>query len=260
MSIRNPVDFLSWTGNTAAFVIAALPGVILACPRVRWWWRPLYGVIIGALPMALVAGVALGVVTWLHTRDVMAETFPPAVEYLPTFLAAAVLLELAPIAAGLIVAARTGASLGAELAAMTVTEQVDALRLLGVSPFKRLVGPRVVACVGAVPILHIVIAVTAIGSGYVAELLMTTETASWLRYREAALLRLSLWDIVPAGMKTLVFGFLVGVIGCYTGLRAHGGSEGVGRATTDSVVACCLAVLAADVLLVMLIKAVLSWF
>ncbi|MBX9585352.1 MAG: ABC transporter permease [Gemmataceae bacterium] len=209
--------------------------------------------VIGALPLAGVAGVALGVVVWLHTRDVVAQTAPAAARYLPTFLAAAVLLELAPVGAGLIVAARTGASLGAELAAMRVGEQIDALRLLGVSPLGRLVGPRVLACVLAVPTLYVLIAATALVSGYAAE--RGTGQTTLLRYDAAAVAELHLEDVIPAGLKTLVFGLLVGVTGCYVGLTAGEGSEGVGRATTDSVVICSLLVLAADVLLVGLIHA-----
>lgn len=253
---RRPIELLAWAGYTLAFALRALPATIAALPRPSWWFTPFYGVLIGALPLALVAGLSLGVVVWLHTRDVLAQTFPPAVAYLPTFLSAAVLLELAPIAAGLIVAARTGASLGAELASMTLTEQIDAMQLLGVSPLRRLVGPRVLACVLAVPLLHVLIAATAIGSGYGAELLLAGDQASLLRYEEAVLLRLDLVDVIPAGLKTMVFGLVVGIVGCHTGLSAGHGSEGVGRAATDGVVTCGLLVLAADVLLVMLIKAV----
>src|SRR5205085_6181802 len=130
--------------------------------RPGWWVRPLYGMVVGGLPLAAVTGVALGVVIWLHTRDVLARTGTGAVEYLPTVLAAAVLLELAPIGAGLIVAARTGASLGAELGAMKLGEQLDALELLGLPPMRVLIGPRVLACVFALPLLHIYIAVLAL--------------------------------------------------------------------------------------------------
>ncbi len=255
MIARTPLDVLEWFGRTSAFAFRALPPTLGALTRPSWWVRPFNGMVVGALPLALVAGVTLGVVIWLHTRDVLAQTFPPAVPYLPTFLAAAVLLELAPIAAGLIVAARTGASLGAELASMTVSEQIDAMRLLGVSPLRRLVGPRVLACVFSVPVLHVLISVTAIVSGFFAELALGDGTASLLRYQDAVLLKLYLSDVIPAGLKTLAFGLVIGLVGCYTGLAAGEGSEGVGRAATDSVVACCLLVLAADVLLVMLIKA-----
>jgi phospholipid/cholesterol/gamma-HCH transport system permease protein len=214
--------------------------------------RPFYGVLVGGLPLAAVAGLALGVVIWVHTRGVLSRTSPDAVEYLPTVLAAAVLLELGPIGAGLIVASRTGASLGAELASMRLGEQVDALELLGVSPIRRLVGPRVLACVLATPLLHVFIAVLAIGSGYIAETVAGHTTS--LKYEHAVLQELRLADVVPAGLKTLVFGALVGVTSCFLGLSADGGSEGVGRAATDSVVASVLLVLAADVFLVGLIR------
>ena len=209
--------------------------------------------VVGALPLAFVTGIALGIVIWLHTRDVLERTGTGAVDYLPTFLAAAVLLELAPVGAGLIVAARTGASLGAELASMKVGEQIDALQLLGVSPVHRLVGPRVLACVLAVPVLHILIAATAIISGFAAELVSGTTTV--LKYQTAVMRELYLADVLPAALKTLAFGLVVGLTGCYIGMTASEGSEGVGRAATDSVVICSLLVIATDVFLVLLIKA-----
>ena len=249
----NAISLLEWFGRLTAFAARAVPASVGAIPRAGQWVRPLYAVLIGGLPLAAVTGLVLGVVIWLHTRDVLARTGTGAVEYLPTLLAAAVLLELAPVGAGLIVAARTGASLGAELASMRVSEQIDALELLGVSPLRRLVGPRVLACVLAVPLLHILIAATALGSGFVAEL--ATGSTTYLKYNTAALRELVLQDVIPAGLKTLVFGLVVGVTGCFIGMNAREGSEGVGRAATDSVVACSLLVLLADVLLVLLIKA-----
>lgn len=248
------LDALAAVGDWAFFFARSLLAAALVFVRPGYWLRPLYHVLVGGLPLAVVTGLALGVVIWIHTRGVLARTGAGAVEYLPTFLAAAVLLELAPIGAGLILAARTGASLGAELAAMRVGEQVDALELLGVSPLRRLVGPRVLACVLAAPLLHALIAGLAIGGGYVAE--QVAGQMTWLKYQAAVTQELRLADVLPAGLKTLVFGALVGATGCYRGLIADGGSEGVGRAATDSVVACVLLVLGADVLLVGLIQVV----
>lgn len=248
-----PVSLFEWVGRASAFAARALPAAVGALLRPGEWLKPLYNVVIGGLPLAAVTGLALGVVIWLHTRDVLARTGTGAVEYLPTFLAAAVLLELAPVGAGLIVAARTGASLGAELAAMKVSEQIDALELLGVSPVRMLVGPRVLACVLAVPLLHILIAATALGSGFAAE--SVTGSTTYLKYDTAALRELVLQDVIPAALKTLAFGFVVGAVGCYIGTHPRDGAEGVGRAATDSVVACSLLVLVADVLLVLVIKA-----
>lgn len=246
------LDALAAVGDWAFFFARSLPAAGRVLVRPGHWLRPFYHVLVGGLPLAVVAGLALGVVIWVHTRGVLARTGSGAVEYLPTFLAAAVLLELAPLGAGFILAARTGASLGAELAAMRVGEQVEALELLGVSPLRRLVGPRVLACVLAAPMLHALIAALAVGSGYVAEIVAGQTT--WLKYQTAVLQELRLADVLPAGLKTLVFGALVGATGCYRGLTADGGSEGVGRAATDSVVACVLLVLGADVLLVGLIQ------
>lgn len=248
-----PLDVLARVGHLTAFAVRVLPRVLAALPRPGWWVQPLYGMVIGALPLAAVAGVTLGVVVWVHTRDVIDQTAPAAARYLPTFLAAAVLLELAPVGAGLIVAARTGASLGAELAAMKVGEQIDALELLGVSPAARLVGPRVVACVLAVPVLHVLIAGIALTSGYLAEAAAGLTTLT--RYDAAAVAELRLDSVVPALLKTLAFGLLVGVTGCFVGLRAGEGAEAVGKAATDAVVGCALLVLAADVALVLVIRA-----
>lgn len=213
----------------------------------------LYAVLIGALPLGVVTGIALGAVVWLHTHAVLVRT--GTVDYLPTVLAAAVLLELAPIGAGLIVGARTGASLAAELGAMKLGEQLDALELLGLAPLRVLVGPRVLACMLALPLLHVGIAALALGSGYVAENWVGRIT--WERYQTACLAELHTAEVCAAGLKTIVFGYLIGVAGCYFGMTAEGGTEGVGRAATAGVVAACLFVLAADVLLVGLIQTVL---
>jgi phospholipid/cholesterol/gamma-HCH transport system permease protein len=225
---------------------------IAAVPRPGWWLRPFYAVLVGGLPLAVVAGLAIGVVVWVHTRGVLDRTGPGAADYLPTVLAAAVLLELAPVGAGLILAARTGASLGAELAAMKLGEQVDALELIGVSAIRRLVGPRVLAAVLAGPFLHVTIAGLALASGYFAESVGGGTT--WLKYRAAVLQELRFGEVLAAGAKTLVFGGLVGATGCFLGLRAAGGAEGVGTAATRSVVYSVLLVLVADVLLVGLIR------
>jgi phospholipid/cholesterol/gamma-HCH transport system permease protein len=250
--VPTPLEALARIGEWAYFTGQALRATVLAIVRPTWWARPFYGVLVGGLPLAAVLGLALGAVIWMHTRGVLSRTVG-ATDLLPTVLAAAVLLELAPIGAGLIVASRTGASLAAELAAMRVGEQVDALELLGVSPMRRLVGPRVLACVLAAPLLHVLIAGVAIGSGFIAE--AAAGPTTWLRYQTAVLEELYLAEVIPAGLKTLVVGALVGVTGCFVGLTARGGSEGVGKAATDSVVACSLLVLAADVLLVGMIRA-----
>ena len=247
------LDPLARVGTWAHFTARGVASAVVSLIRPGLWLRPLYAVLVGGLPLAAVLGVVLGAVIWMHTRGVLERT-AGATDMLPTVLAAAVLLELAPVGAGLIVAARTGASLGAELASMRVNEQVDALEMLGVSPMRRLIAPRVLACIVGTPLLHVLVSALAIGSGFVAESL--SGSGSWLKYQAAVLAELRLPEIIPAGLKTLVFGGLIGATGCFVGLNARNGSEGVGKAATDSVVACSLLVLLADVLLVGLIRAI----
>lgn len=250
--ISRLLNVLSQTGEWTRFAILGLISSFKCAFKPNWWGRPFYDALLGGLPLAIVAGLSVGVVIWVHTRGVLARTSPGAVDFLPTFLAAAVLLELAPIAAGLIAAARTGASLGAELSAMKINEQIDAMELIGSSPMKRLVGPRVLASVFATPLLHVIVVFLALGGGFVAESIAGSTT--WLKYKGAVLSELRFVEVLLAGMKTAIFGALVGITGCFVGLKADGGSEGVGRATTRAVVASCLLVLVADVFLVGVIR------
>jgi phospholipid/cholesterol/gamma-HCH transport system permease protein len=190
------------------------------------------------------------VVIWLHLHRLL-ERFSAA-QYLPQAVALAVVLEFAPTGAGLIVAGRSGASLGAELGSMRLTEQIDALEVLGLSPMRMLVAPRVLACMLAMPLLTVFIDYFALAGSYGAELL--GGNLSWVQYRSEVLRGLRLGDVIPATLKTVAFGYLIGVTGCYFGMRATGGTEGVGRAATRGVVVSTVLVLAGNVLLVRLIQ------
>ena len=245
--------FLENLGRATYFagrVLAALP---LAFGRVSYLAVQLHEMLLGALPLGLAAGTAIGVVVWLHLRGTLQSVGGPgAVQYLPQALALAVVLEFAPLAAGLIVAGRSGASLGAELGSMRLTEQIDALEVLGQSPLRALVAPRVLACMFALPLLTLFIAYLAIAAGFCAELL--GGSLSWTQYRSACLRVLTLHDAVPAVLKTVVFGYLIGVSGCWFGVNARGGAEGIGQAATRGVVVSIFLVLVADVMLVKLIQ------
>jgi phospholipid/cholesterol/gamma-HCH transport system permease protein len=234
----------------AARVLLALPS---ALGRPQDFLLQFYRVLLGALPLAVTAGTAIGVVVWMHLRGSLQSVGGPgAVQYLPQALALAVVLEFAPISAGLLVAGRSGASLGAELGSMRESEQIDALEALGQSPLHLLVAPRVLACMLALPLLTIFIAYLALFAGYAAEAIGGTLTAT--QYLSEVLRVLKLHDVVPATLKTIVFGYLIGTVGCYHGLNASGGTEGVGRAATRGVVGSIFLVLVADVLLVRAIQ------
>jgi phospholipid/cholesterol/gamma-HCH transport system permease protein len=239
----------AWFGARSLWVA---PGAFL---RPRELARQLYAILIGALPLAVAAGAALGAVVWMHLRGALVSVAGPgAAAYLPQAQALAVVLEFAPLGAGLIVAGRSGASLGAELGSMRLTEQIDALEVLGLSPLRELVGPRVVACMMALPPLTVFIAYLAIFSGYIAEAL--GGNMSFTAYKNASLGVLYPNDVIPAVLKTVAFGYLIGVTGCYFGMAATGGTEGVGRAATRGVVTSIFLVLVSNVFLVKLIQVV----
>ncbi|HMC64034.1 MAG TPA: ABC transporter permease [Gemmataceae bacterium] len=211
--------------------------------------RQLHRILLGALPLGVVAGLAMGVVVWIHLHGVVSAEYRRKV---PEYLALAVVLEFAPLGAGLVVAGRSGASLGAELGSMKLTEQLDALEVLGLSPMKQLVGPRVLACMITLPLLTVFIAYVAIGSSFLAEML--GGNLYWTQYQNDVLRGLEQAKAVPATLKTVVFGFLVAVTGCYQGMQAQGGTEGVGLAATRGVVVSTFLVLISNVVLVKLIQ------
>jgi phospholipid/cholesterol/gamma-HCH transport system permease protein len=214
--------------------------------------RQFYQIYVGALPLACVTGLAMGAVIWMHMHGVLTRLGTGYTSLLPQYLALAVVLEFAPLGAGLIVAGRTGAMLGAELASMRLTEQIDALEAMGLSPLRLLIAPRVWACIGALPLLTVAIAAISIGGSYVAEWLGGNMT--WGEYSTATLRDLRIRDVITATLKTGVFGYLIAAAGCYAGMTAQGGTEGVGRAATRGVVWSTFLVVISDVLLVRIIQ------
>jgi phospholipid/cholesterol/gamma-HCH transport system permease protein len=247
------MDILVAVGRLSHFAFRVLFALPSALRRPQDLFLQFYRVLLGAMPLAVTAGTAIGVVVWMHLRGSLQSVGGPgAVQYLPQALALAVVLEFAPIGAGLLVAGRSGASLGAELGSMRESEQIDALEALGQSPLHLLVAPRVLACMLALPLLTTFIAYLALFAAYAAEAIGGTLTAT--QYTSEVLRVLKLHDVVPATLKTIVFGYLVGTVGCYHGLNASGGTEGVGRAATRGVVGSIFLVLIADVLLVRAIQ------
>jgi phospholipid/cholesterol/gamma-HCH transport system permease protein len=244
------LDVLEYLGRFTHFALRALAAVLAAPLRPRESLAQLYQVLLGVLPLGLTAGLAIGAVLWLQLHGIFHRF--EAEQYLPQAMALAVVLEFAPIGAGLILAGRAGASLGAELGSMRLTEQIDALEVLGLSPMVNLVGPRVLACMLTMPLLTVFIAYLALGAGFLAE--ATGGSMSARQYLNETLRVLTLQDSVPATLKTVAFGYLIGITGCWFGMEAKGGTEGVGRAATRGVVVSIFLVLVADVVLVRVIQ------
>ena len=203
-----------------------------------------------SLPIVMGAGLSVGLVTWLQTHRLLLEH--GAESTLPSFLAVAVLVEIGPVLAGVLVASRMGAGLAAELASMVFNEEIDARITLGVDPVPSLVSPRAMACAMAVPLLAVLLDTSALIGALMAELAAGKLSAALFWSKSLAFLRLC--DIIPATLKTVVFGMLVALIACWTGLNAGRSAEDVGRAAIQGVVRALLAVFAANVVMVPLIQ------
>ena len=148
--------------------------------------------------------------------------------------------ELAPVLTAVIIAGRVGSTFAAEIGTMQVTEQIDALQLLKTDPVDYLVIPRVIACALMLPLLTVLSFITGMTGG----LLITTTmfNISQTVFLDSARVFMSIWDLVSAMIKSLVFGSLIAVIGASWGLTTTGGAKGVGQSTTTAVVTALLAI------------------
>jgi phospholipid/cholesterol/gamma-HCH transport system permease protein len=202
-----------------------------------------------SLPLISTSGLAIGVVLSMHTRASL-ERFG-AEAMIPAGLAIALIRETGPLVTALLVAGRVGAGIGAELGAMKVTEQIDALEAVAVDSFKFLAVTRILACIIALPLLTTVTDFCGIAGGFLAE--FAASGMSWDLYFNRAFSLIGFADFIPATLKTAVFGGIIGVIGCYLGFTTTQGTEGVGRASTRSVVISSILIIVTNVVLVRLI-------
>jgi phospholipid/cholesterol/gamma-HCH transport system permease protein len=205
-----------------------------------------------SLPLITLAGAATGVVMSLQTRDSLVRF--GAKSFLPAVIVFSLVKESGPIITGLMVSGRVGAGIGAQLGSMRVTEQIDAMEASAIDPFKFLVATRVLACTLMLPLLTLASDFCGIIMGWVANTL--TEPISLRLFLENGFKNMLFTDFIPPTVKTMVFGFIIGVVACFQGMRTQGGTEGVGRSATSSVVLSSLFVVLADVVLVRLIMTV----
>src|SRR5687767_9231032 len=243
------VALLTAVGDVSLFALRAARELFLPPYELRETIRQLYEVGLRSAPLIAVSGVAVGVVLSMHTRASL-ERFG-AEAMIPAGLALALVRETGPLTAGLLLSGRIGAGIGAEIGAMKVTEQIDALEATAVDSFRYLVVTRVVACVIAVPILTTIMNFAGMLGGFLAE---TTATGmSIVHYFNRAFSLIDMTDYVPATVKTMVFGFIIATMSSYLGFTTESGTEGVGRASTRAVVFSSMLIIVSNVILVRLI-------
>lgn len=208
---------------------------------------------VGSLPIVVLTGFFTGAVLALQSANSLARF--GALSFTGQLVSLSMVRELGPVLTGLMVAGRNASGMASELGSMKVTEQVDAMRALGTDPTKKLVTPRIISTVVMLFFLTIISDLVGLtGGAMVSRLLLGLDLNEYWNY---AWRSLAFGDVFQGLMKPVFFGFIIASIGCYYGLRARGGTQGVGRATTQAVVAASVLILIVDFFLTRLLIVVM---
>jgi phospholipid/cholesterol/gamma-HCH transport system permease protein len=243
------VQFFGGIGTLAADTLRhTLIGPFRGRPiRFREVWTQMVRVGPRSLLVVFQVNFFIGMILALIGGKVLQSIATGFTSYVGDLMSIGIVLELGPLLTAIIMTGYIGAALAAEIATMVVTEEVTALRTTGLHPVRFLVAPRLLATVTMIPCVTILGDIVGIFGGMlVAENLLGI---SRVVYFERAWDRLGRDDVWHGFQKSVVFGTIIGLIGCYQGFQVKGGAEGVGRVTTQAVVACILLIVAADAVL-----------
>ncbi|HZD31417.1 MAG TPA: ABC transporter permease [Candidatus Angelobacter sp.] len=197
---------------------------------------------VGSLPIVVLIGFFTGAVLALQTATTL-EQFG-SLSLTGQLVALSMVRELGPVLTGILVAGRNSSGMASELGSMKVTEQIDAMRAMGVDPTKKLVTPRVVSSVVMLFFLSIISDLVGLAGGFVISYLLLGLDPN--QYWTTAYQALRFRDVFMGLAKPTFFGFLIASIGCYYGMSAKGGTQGVGRATTQAVVSASVLIVVSD--------------
>jgi phospholipid/cholesterol/gamma-HCH transport system permease protein len=238
--------FFRFIGEISSFGFKALLQAFRSPFEWRYFLIVLEDIGYRSLPLILAAGFSLGVVLTLHTRSTLVRFGAEAM--IPTLQSTSFFNELGPLLTGLLIAGRVGSGIGAELANMRATEQIDAVESLSIDSFKMLVVTRIVACIFALPLLTVFMDFAALIGGFISEYF--SSHLSLQLYVSRAFDAVEWSNFLAPTLKTTVFGFIIGTVSCYFGYTAKDGSDGVRRASMNSVVLSSLMIILIDVILV----------
>jgi len=224
---------LSWNGIVNIF-------------RRPFYWEDLFTqadlIGVGSLPIVVLTGFFTGGVLALQSATTLAQFGAKSVT--GELVSLSMIKELGPVLTGLMVSGRNASGMASELGSMQVTEQVDAMRALGTDPSKKLVTPRLISTVVMLFFLTILSdAVGTIGGGLISVTMLGLEAS---QYFHRAYQTLQGPDVLEGLIKPLIFGFIIATVGCYFGMSTRGGTQGVGRSTTQAVVVSSVLIIASD--------------
>lgn len=200
---------------------------------------------VGSLPIVTLTGLFMGLV--LALQSIVELRGIGATSYLGRPIGTTVIRELGPVLSSIMLAARAGSAIAAELASMAINEQIDALRAEGSDPVKKLVEPRLAACTIMMPILTAICDFMAFIGGWLVAIHIVQVSSFF--YWDSVFEVLTPEYVWGGLIKSLMFGFIIGIVSCYSGMKTTLGSSGVGDATTRAVVLSSISILATDFIL-----------
>ncbi len=238
--------FFEETGNIVRFVIRFFKEGFRPRYEPRELLRQCYVIGYESLPLVATTAFIMGLVLTIQSRPTLVEFGAQAM--LPAMVSVSLVREIAPVITALICAGKIGSGIGAELGSMKVTEQIDAMEVSGTNPFKYLVVTRIMATMWMLPILASLSIAVSLYGGYLG--VNIKGVVSWDLYWFKVFDALKFSDVIPSLVKTVFFGFAIGVIGCYKGYNSSKGTEGVGLAANSAVVVSSLLVFVIDLIAV----------
>jgi phospholipid/cholesterol/gamma-HCH transport system permease protein len=199
-----------------------------------------------SFPLIAITGFIMGLVLTIQSRPTLAQF--GAESWLPAMVAVSIIREIGPVITALIFAGKVGSGIGAELASMKVTEQIDAMEVSGINPFKFVVVTRIVSATLMLPILVVVADAVSLYGAYIGVNLK--DDVSFGLFFLKVFEKLTFTDVFPAFIKTFFFGFAIALIGCFKGYNSNAGTEGVAESANSSVVYASLMIFIIDMIAV----------
>ena len=246
-------------GRFARFVRQSAVASFRSClspPAYSLIWTQMHIIGVRSVPVVMITGAFVGMTLAVQTYGQLSSM--GLEEHIGVLINVAVVKELGPVLAAVMLAGRVGGALTAELGTMNVTEQIDAIRSMGTNPIRHLVAPRILACLLLTPVLIIYADLSGIVGGYFVSVVQfgINSRAYWSHSASGV----ELWDVTVGVAKGFFFGVAIAAIGCYKGFTCKEGAQGVGQACTEAFVASFISILALNFALAVVFRAIYSTF
>ncbi len=240
------ISFFADVGALTSFTLRFFREVIRPPYEFNEFLKQSYLIGVKSLSLVGITGFIMGFVLTIQSRPTLAVF--GAESWLPAMVAISIVIEIGPVITAVICAGKIGSSIGAELASMKVTEQIDAMEVSGINPFNYIVVTRVLACTFMIPLLTIFADAIGLIGGFMG--VNIQGDTSFSLYFLQVFNSLAFVDVFPSLIKSFFFGQAVGIIGCYKGYSCNSGTEGVGKAANSAVVMASLAIFIIDMIAV----------